>query len=75
MLAQQRDEGNEQRAVEAVLVKIVRLDVRGRDHDDAVLEQPREQAAEDHRVGDVGDVEFVEAEQPGLFGERVRDVA
>ena len=36
LLAQQRDEGQEQRAIEPVLVELVRLDVRGRDHDDAV---------------------------------------
>src|SRR5262249_19763042 len=37
---------------------------------DAVLEQAREQAAEDHGVGDVGDVELVEAQKPGFLGER-----
>ena len=75
LLAQQSDEREEQRAVEPVLVEIVRRDVRGRDHDDALLEQPREQPAEDHRVGDVGDVEFVEAQEPGFLGERVGNEA
>ena len=70
MLLEQRDERQEQRAVEPVLVELVGRDVRGRHHHDAELEQPREQPAEDHRVGDVGDVEFVEAEQPGLLGDR-----
>ena len=36
-------------------------------------EQLREQPAEDHGVGDVGDVEFVEAEQPGLVEQLLGD--
>ena len=62
-----RDERQEQRAVEPVLVKLVRRHVRGRHHDDAELEQAFEQAPENHGVGNVGDVEFVEAEKPGLL--------
>ena len=69
VLFQQRDERQEQRAVEAVLVEVVRRQVGGRHHDDAELEQPREQPGEDHGVGDVGDVEFVEAEQPAFLGD------
>ena len=69
---QHGDERQEQRAVEPVLVELVGRDVRGRDHHDAEFEQPREQPAEDHRVGDVGDVEFVEAEQPAFLGDLVR---
>ena len=72
--AQQRDEREKQRAVESVLVEFVRLDVRGRDHHDAVFEQPREQPPENHRVGDVGDMKFVEAQQPGFLGQRVGDM-
>ena len=67
---QQRDERQEQRAIEPVFVQLAGRQVRGRDHHDAELEQPREQPAEDHGVGDVGDVEFVEAQQPGLLGDR-----
>ncbi|MEY9525420.1 hypothetical protein ABIF70_006561 [Bradyrhizobium japonicum] len=66
------DEGQEQRTVQAALVKIVGRDVGGRDHHGAELEQLCEQAAEDHRVRDVGDVEFVEAEQPAFLEDRVR---
>lgn len=54
------------------LVEIVRRDVGGRDNDRAELEQLCEQAAEDHRIRDVGDVEFVEAEQPALLEDRIR---
>ncbi len=68
-----RDEGQEQRAVEAAFIEVLRRHVRGRDHHDAELEQLLEQPAEDHGVGDVGDVELVEAQQPGLLVQGVRD--
>src|SRR5690606_16464639 len=42
------------------------------DQDDAALEKRREQARQDHGVGYVRHREFVEAEHPGLFGERLR---
>ncbi len=67
---QHLDEGQEQRAIETVLVEIVRRHIRGRHHDHAAIEKLREQPAEDHRVGNVGDVEFVEAEQPGVLRDR-----
>ena len=70
VLLDHRDEGLEQGAVEPVLVELGGRHVRGRDHHDAELEQALEQAAQDHGVGDVGDVEFVEAQQPGLVGDR-----
>ena len=67
VLLDQRDEGHEQRAVETIPVKLAGRHVRGRHHHHAELEQPREQPAEDHGIGDVGDVELVEAEQPALL--------
>ena len=70
-LLQQADEGHEQRPVEPVLVEFVRLHIGGRDHHHAALEHPGEQPAEDHGVGDVGHVELVEAQHPGLVGEVV----
>ena len=70
---EQVDERHEQRAVQAVLVEFVRRHVRGGDDHDAVREQLREQPAENHGVGDVGDVEFVEAEQPGLVEQLLGD--
>src|SRR6185437_6166094 len=36
------------------------------------LEQPREQPSENHGVGDVGDMEFIEAQKPGFFRDRGR---
>ena len=57
-----RDEGQEQRPVQAAAVKIVGRDVRGRDNGDAV-EELLKQPAEDHRIGDVVDHELIEAEE------------
>ncbi len=61
------------------MIEFVRRQVGRRHHHHAKLEQPREQAAEDHGVGNVGDVKFVETQQPGFFrdclggaGDRVR---
>jgi hypothetical protein len=73
VLLQERDERNEESAVQAVLVEIVGRDVRCRHHRHAPREQLLEQASEDHRVGDVGDGKFVEAEQADFIGDRLRD--
>ena len=62
-----RDEGQEIFALQAALVEPVGREVRGRHDHHAGFEQRLEQPAQDHGVGDVGDVELVEAEQPGLL--------
>ncbi len=62
-----RMNGTNSARFKSILVKLARRHVRGGDHDDAALEQLREQPAENHGVGNVGDVEFVEAEQPRLL--------
>ena len=72
-LLHQVDERQEAVALQAVLVEIVGRAVGGGDHRDAFVEQGLEQAAEDHRIGDVGDLEFVEAEQARLGGDRAGD--
>lgn len=56
-----------ERAIEAILVKLAWRHVRCRHHHHAELEQALEQPAENHGVGDVGDVEFVEAKKPRLL--------
>jgi hypothetical protein len=53
------------------LQQLVRTDVGGRHDHDAALEQGLEQAAQDHGVGDVVDLEFVEAQQRRLRGDGV----
>ena len=50
--------------MQAVRIQAVGLEVGGRDEAHAVVEQRLEQAVQDHRVGDVGDVKLVEADQP-----------
>jgi hypothetical protein len=67
LLLDDRDEGEEQLAL-----KLVRRRVGGADHDDAAREQRLEQAAEDHRIGDVAHFQLVEAEQPDLFCDSLR---
>jgi hypothetical protein len=57
-------------ALQAVGIEPVRRVVGGH-HEDAAGEQRVEQAAEDHRVGDVRHVELVEAQQAGLAGDAV----
>jgi len=66
------DEGQEQRTVQTALVEILGRDVRGRHNDGAEFEKFREQPPQDHRVGDVGDVKFVETQQPCLVEDRMR---
>ena len=65
---QHRDERHEQSAVEPILVKLVRRYIRGRDDNDVAFKQPREKATEDHRIRNIGDVEFVEAQELSLGG-------
>ena len=62
--AQDRDERQEPVAVQPVPVEIVGMPVRGRDHDDPAVEHAPEQPRDQHRVGDVPDLELVEAQQP-----------
>ncbi|MCY1426411.1 hypothetical protein D9M71_422300 [compost metagenome] len=73
VLLQQRDGRQEARALQAVLVEAVGNDVGSGDQAHAVLEQLFEQGGEDHRVGDIGDEELVEADHPRLVGEALAD--
>ena len=65
--------GHEALALQAVLVEIVGLAVGRGDHGEALVEQHLEQARQDHGVGDVGDLELVEAEQPRLARDLLGD--
>ncbi len=65
-LLQELDEGQEERPVEPVLVKIVRHPVRGGDDGHAPIEEHLEEPPDDHRIGDVGDLHLVEAEKAEL---------
>ena len=68
---QESDKRQEQVPLQAVMIEFVGMTVGG-DHDDyAQFEQPAEQSHQNHRVGDVGDMELVEAKQqfrcPDMF--------
>ena len=71
VLLEQFDRRQDAVAVQAVRVQAVGVEVRGRHDAHAVGEQRLQQPVQDHRVGDVGDVELVEADQP----EAPRDAA
>jgi hypothetical protein len=60
---QQSDEGQEQLAVEPVLVEIGRRAIGCRDDHHAMIQQRREQPAHDRGVGHIVDDHLVEAEQ------------
>ena len=49
------------------------MPVRGRDDHGPSVEQGAKQSFEDHRIGDVVDLELVEAQQRGFGGERAGD--
>jgi hypothetical protein len=61
---QQLDRRKEALALQPVGVELVRCMVAGHDEFDPAIHHPSQVAAEDHRIGDVGDVEFIEAHQP-----------
>ena len=66
---QKLDEGQEEGPVEPVLVKIVRHPVRGGDDRHPPVEEHLEEAAHDHRIGDVGDLHLVERQKPQILGD------
>ncbi|KAF1068904.1 MAG: hypothetical protein GAK45_01234 [Pseudomonas citronellolis] len=73
VLLDQRDRRQEAGTLQAVFVETVWHDVGGRDQAHAILEQLVEQGGKNHRVGNVGDEELVEADHPGLVGETLAD--
>ena len=68
---EQRDERGEQLPVEPVGIELVGGHVGGRDHHHAAGEQLLEQPPQQHGVGDVGDLELVEAEQARALEHRL----
>jgi hypothetical protein len=73
MLLDEIDRGQKQLAIEPVQVETARRLVRGGDHDHLSLEQPFEEAPEDHRIGDVRHVQFIEAEKLRVVRDAVGD--
>ena len=74
MALEQRDGRQEAVALQAIRVEAIGRVVRGHDEDDPLGEQPVEQPPENHRVGDVGNMEFVKAEQAHLAGDLPGDL-
>jgi hypothetical protein len=60
---EERDRRQEVLTLQSVRIKIIGPVVRGRDEHNPMTEQRAEQPSEDHGVGDVGNVKFVEAHQ------------
>ena len=73
MMLEHRDEGQEQAAVQPVAIELVGRHVGGCDQHHSGGEQALEQARQDHRIGDVLDLEFVEADEPHLMGDHRGD--
>jgi hypothetical protein len=63
-LLEQADRGHEVLPLQPVRIELVGRVVRGHHEHDLRLEQRLQEAAQDHRVGDVGHVELVEAHEP-----------
>jgi hypothetical protein len=68
-LLEECDEGEKELALQTVLVEPVRRLVRRRHDHHSGVEECREQASEDHRIGDVVDLEFVEAQKRRFRGD------
>ena len=73
MLFKHLDERHEQGAVESVFVEIIRRNIGRSDDHNAAFKQSRKQPAENHGIGNVGDMKFVEAKQPSFLDELLGD--
>src|SRR3989344_2054105 len=73
VLLEQGDGRQEARALKAVLVQAIRHDIGGGNQAHTVLEQLFQQGGEDHRVSNIADEEFVEADHSRLIGETLAD--
>src|SRR5262249_46828545 len=71
-LLEQFDERQEQGAVETFAVKLRRFYIGRRHHHDATVEQAREEAPKNHCVSDVGNVKFIETQDPRVSGNVIR---
>ena len=65
------DRGQEATALQALPVETVRFDVGSGDQGHSPLEEPAEQASQQHRVGDVAHLELVEADDSGVLRQAV----
>ena len=68
-LVQQRNRRQDTVTVQAIRVQAVGLKIGGGDEAHAILKQRRQQTMQDHGIGDVGHVEFIEADQLVALGD------
>lgn len=68
MFLEEVDAGDKGLALNAVLVEVIRMPVRGGDENNAVGHEGFEEAAQDHGVGDICTLELVETQDLGGFG-------
>ena len=68
---QETDGRQEVFPLQAIRIQLIRRIVRRHDEDDTADKQGIEQPAEDHRVGDIRDMEFVETDQAAFGGKAV----
>src|ERR1700692_4900160 len=73
MVPQQLDGRQEPIALQAVLVEILGWRIGGCDQRHAPAAQSLEQAGEDHRIGNVGNEEFVQAKYSRVLRKALRD--
>lgn len=71
MVLQYSDKRDKVAPLQPILVQIVGTAVARGDHHDALVEQVREQPLQDHRIGNVGDLELVETDQPTVLDDLV----
>jgi hypothetical protein len=69
VLLDELNEWQEQRAVEPVLVKLVRRHVRRGHHHHRLGKELFEKPAQDHGIGNVGDMQLVETDETRLLGQ------
>ncbi len=55
--------------MQAVLVKIIGHAVGRCDNHHAMIKKLFEQAAQNHRIGDVGDLHFIKTQKPRIIGQ------
>jgi hypothetical protein len=71
-LLNESNEGQEEVAVEASIIETFGRRVRCHDNHGAPVDQSGEQARDDRGIGDILDLQFVEAEQARLSGDGFR---
>ena len=65
------DKGQEQLPVQTIFIQLVRMTVRCGDNDGAPREQLFKQASDQHRIGNIGDLHFIETQQRRALGNRL----